>query len=88
VSSPARHRLLEHGLRCCIIRVRPVLDKFFHTLQPHAHWNHLTYVRLLIVVIAYALPTHGAVATWPASTGIWMPSITARASTTFCLVVR
>lgn len=37
-----------------IIRVPPVLDKFFHTLQPHFHWNHFAYVRWLVVVSACA----------------------------------
>jgi hypothetical protein len=32
----------------------PVLDKFFHALQPHVHWNHCAYFRLLVVVIAFA----------------------------------
>ncbi len=37
-----------------IIRVPFVLDKFFHTLQPHFHWNHFAYFRLLVVVMAFA----------------------------------
>jgi DDE superfamily endonuclease len=35
-----------------IIRVPPVLDKFFQPLEWHFHWNHFTYFRLLVVTIA------------------------------------
>jgi hypothetical protein len=45
---------MEHRLMFRIIRVPPVLDKFFHALQPHVHWNHCAYFRLLVVVIAFA----------------------------------
>jgi SRSO17 transposase len=45
---------MENRLMFRIIRVPPVLDKFFHTLQPHFHWNHFAYFRLLVVVIAFA----------------------------------
>jgi SRSO17 transposase len=37
-----------------IIRVPPTLDHFFHTLQPHFHWDHFAYFRLLVLVIAFA----------------------------------
>jgi SRSO17 transposase len=37
-----------------MIRVPFVLDEFFHTLQPHFHWNHFAYFRVLVVVIAFA----------------------------------
>jgi SRSO17 transposase len=37
-----------------IIRVPPTLDNFFHTLQPHFHWDHFAYFRLLVLVIAFA----------------------------------
>jgi SRSO17 transposase len=45
---------MENRLMFRIIRVPPVLDKFFHTLQPHFHWDHFAYFRLLVVVIAFA----------------------------------
>jgi hypothetical protein len=35
-----------------IIRIPPALDKFFRTLQPHFHWDHGTYFRLLVVAMA------------------------------------
>jgi SRSO17 transposase len=35
-----------------IIRVPPVLDKFFRPLGRHFHWNHFTYFRLLVVAMA------------------------------------
>jgi hypothetical protein len=37
-----------------IIRVPPTLDHFFHPLQPHFHWDHFAYFRLLVLVIAFA----------------------------------
>jgi hypothetical protein len=45
---------MEHRLMFRIIRMPPVLDKFFHALQPHVHWNHCAYFRLLVVGIAFA----------------------------------
>jgi SRSO17 transposase len=45
---------MENRLMFRIIRVPPVLDKFFHSMQPHFHWNHFAYFRLLVVVIAFA----------------------------------
>jgi hypothetical protein len=45
---------MENRLMFRIIRMPPVLDKFFHTLQPSFHWNHFAYFRLLVVVIAFA----------------------------------
>jgi hypothetical protein len=36
-----------------IIRVPLPLDKFFRPLEQHFHWNHFSYFRLLVVVIAY-----------------------------------
>jgi hypothetical protein len=35
-----------------IIRVPLALDKFFRPLEQHFHWNHFSYFRLLVVVIA------------------------------------
>jgi hypothetical protein len=63
---------MEKRLMFRLIRVPPILDKFVHTLQPHVHWNHMAYIRLLVVVPTFAW----AGATWPASAGIWRPSIT------------
>ena len=37
-----------------IIRVPPALDKLFHTLHPHFHWDHFAYFRLLVLVMAFA----------------------------------
>jgi hypothetical protein len=39
---------------CRIRRVPPALDQFFHTLHPHVHWDHVAYVRLLVLVMAFA----------------------------------
>jgi SRSO17 transposase len=36
-----------------IIRVPPSLDKFFRPLRGHFHWDHFTYFRLLVVIIAF-----------------------------------
>src|SRR5262245_53983045 len=36
-----------------IIRVPPVLDKFFRPLRGHFHWDHFTYFRLLVVTMAF-----------------------------------
>ncbi|HSF29871.1 MAG TPA: hypothetical protein VLK82_05285 [Candidatus Tectomicrobia bacterium] len=35
-----------------IRRVPGALDQFFRTLQPRFHWDHWTYCRLLVLVIA------------------------------------
>jgi DDE superfamily endonuclease len=45
---------MENRLMFRMIRVPFVLDEFFHTLQPHFHWNHFAYFRLLVVVMAFA----------------------------------
>jgi hypothetical protein len=34
------------------IRVPLALDKFFRPLERHFHWNHFSYFRLLVVVVA------------------------------------
>ena len=36
-----------------IIRVPPILDKFFQPLKGHFHWNHFAYFCLLVVTIAF-----------------------------------
>jgi hypothetical protein len=35
-----------------IIRVPPSLDKCFRPLHGHFHWDHVTYVRLLVLTMA------------------------------------
>jgi hypothetical protein len=35
-----------------IIRVPPILDKFFQPLQGHVHWDHFTYFCLVVVTSA------------------------------------
>jgi SRSO17 transposase len=37
-----------------IVRVPPALDKFFRPLKPRFHWDHYTYFRLLVLVMAFA----------------------------------
>jgi hypothetical protein len=37
-----------------IIRVPSALDQFFCTMNPHFRWDHWTYLRLLVLVIAVA----------------------------------
>jgi hypothetical protein len=37
-----------------IIRVPSALDQFFCTINPHFRWDHWTYLRLLVLVIAVA----------------------------------
>jgi hypothetical protein len=36
------------------IRVPAALDQFFCTMKPHVRWDHWTYVRVLVLVIAVA----------------------------------
>jgi hypothetical protein len=54
VSSPVHRRLRENRLMCRIIRVPATLDKFFGTLSPCFHWDHLASFRWLVLVIALA----------------------------------
>ena len=41
-----------------IIRVPRTLDKFFHPLHCHFHWDHFEYFRLLVLVMAFAWGRH------------------------------
>jgi SRSO17 transposase len=41
-----------------IIRVPRTLDKFFHPLRCHFHWDHFEYFRLLVLAIAFAWGRH------------------------------
>ena len=36
-----------------IVRVPPAFDKFFHPLKPRFHWDHDTYFRVLVLVMAF-----------------------------------
>jgi hypothetical protein len=36
-----------------IIRVPSALDKFFRPLHGHFHWDHFTYFRLLVLIMAF-----------------------------------
>ena len=51
--SPARQREQEDGLMLRMMRVPPTLDKCFQPLERHFYGNHCTYVRLLVVTIAF-----------------------------------
>jgi hypothetical protein len=54
VEAPVHRRFREHRLIFRSIRVPPTLDKFFGTWPPCCHWDHGGYVRLLVLVIAWA----------------------------------
>jgi SRSO17 transposase len=41
-----------------IIRVPRTLDKFFHPLHRHFHWDHFEYFRLLVLAMAFAWGRH------------------------------
>jgi Transposase DDE domain len=50
---PACQREPEDCPMFRIIRVPPVLDKFFCPLKGRFHWDHFTYFRLLVVTMAF-----------------------------------
>jgi hypothetical protein len=61
-----------------IIRVLLALDTFFEPLDDRFHWNHLSYFRLLVVVIAGI----GDGGMSPTSIGLWTSRTTGRVLTT------